>query len=103
LESIIKGVGFGKLAEKRVEERSHAFGNIFFKIPSESGPRIFYGNLINKSDCGAGICTTWPLLEGADVEISCDTYWEGYRKAKVIWCSSIAVEIYKAGLLFPEN
>jgi hypothetical protein len=49
---------------------------------------------------GAGIFINMPLSKGADCEVSCDAHWDGVRRAVVVWCSPVAVGLYRAGVSF---
>jgi hypothetical protein len=98
----MKSTGMDEFPQKRTSRRSHAYGDLFFKLLSEPDESTLYGTLFNKSTSGAGILVSKPLYKGSDIELSCEAHWEGYRKATVRWCDNIAVGLYRAGVFFAQ-
>jgi hypothetical protein len=84
-------------AEKRSVSRNTFHCPIEFVIGQNEKPEILAAEVMNISDSGLRIYSSYPLCEGQEILIR-DRLPNGHQRYRVLWCNKLSENFFEAGL-----
>lgn len=83
--------------DKRAEEREPLDAPVVCSVLMEDDEK-FSAVLVDKSDAGIGIYTSYPLEEGSEIEICNPSLWSKCKIASVKWTRKVSNDLFRVGL-----
>lgn len=84
----------------RRESRKVLTGDILWSHATNPPFPQFAGNIVDMNKLGIGVVLGMQVRESSVLRVQAKGLWKGYRYLTVMWCSMIAPDTYKAGLIF---